>query len=351
MLGVTFRKRQGKNVPLEEYAEQVDDGLYHQPAISNVSARNVPPVTAGPKWRVVEGPTGRGECLATVVSELELRFLAPPGVPLQLPEMTGALKRWRTALWTCGAVVDGVEVLEPEEAIEMAPTQSAWIEAHEHDRESELLARDGPMDVFEARLASEGDEAASPASFLPDRRRLLSVTKSASTFAALVTGLSPGSAFARIEEVANAASSRNEFDAALGMVGDSLGEDVAHELALALLHARARSHSWRYTWFLGWTERREPLHRMVGREVDRARADRDLAQRLATVELPRRELNQVVVDMLYERSHCLRWWVTAPLREALGTRRLTGPRTVLRERVQPRYERWRAERLPPLSHN
>jgi hypothetical protein len=345
----TFRKRRGKRDPLEELAEQIGDegplgesGLGEEPGRTGTRLIGA----SGSDWRVVEGPTGRGECLIEGLTDLEFRFLAPPGVPLQLPELSGSLKRWRTALWTCGAVAGHVKALELAEAYALAPDQSAWIDAYSEDRED-----DPALAGLEAQGPAFDGREASSVSFLPDRRRLLSVTKSASTFAMLVSGLPPDSAFARIEGVANATASRDQFDAVLGMVSESLGEDMAHELVLALLHARARSHSWRYTRFLSWTQRRAPRHRVVGREVDRARTDRELTEGLATVELPRRELDQVLVDTLYERSRCLRWRVTGPLRWAFGTSSLRGPRGVMRNRVQPGYERLRAGRQASVSRS
>jgi hypothetical protein len=310
------------------------------------------PLTAGLEWRVVEGPTGRGRCLMTTGSDMAVRFLAPPGVPLQLPELAGGLDRWRTAFWDCGFIVGGVEVLKLEKVRERVPSELEWIEEQVREAQRrDLLVQNLPADVAgDEAVVDEDDEQEVLVSALPDRRRIVAVTKSASTFAALVSSLSRDTAFAQVEDVTNMASCREEFDTELDAIGERIGPARVRELAVALLHARARSHSWRYTWFLAWTERRAPLQRVIGREVDRARTSDELHQRLLTVELASQELHQALTGMLYVRSHGFRWRITAPLRRLLGTYYLSSVRTLLRSEVHPRAERLRAQDISPLSH-
>ncbi len=309
-----------------------------------------PPSVVGPQWRVVPGPAGQGRCLAIDESELELRLLAPPGIPLQLPEY-GSLRRWRSASWEGGSISTEVSELTHEAVRTLVPSHHAWIvEQESEERLRALAAQNLDFEALEDASMEVVVADRRPVSVFVGRRLVTAITQSASTYSALVLTQPSDAAVARVERVVNTSSSLAEISNGLREIADAIGVDQTRELVVALLHARARSHSWRCTWPLSVLEGRGPLERVVGREIDAARTGGELTQRLAAVELQASELDRLLVILLYARSRSVRWRITSPLRRLFGSRRLRGVRTLLRERVQPRFAalRGRHTALPPV---
>jgi hypothetical protein len=314
------------------------------------------------RWRVYPGPVGRGACLAADDPAGGLRFIAPPGIALQLPEEAGPMQRWRTARWEFGAPQDGVSQLSLKEVEDLAPAHRAWI--REQVREAERLdamlarARGGsaepvPIPATAVSISVSAFTASTAvsvaASVLPDRRRVAVVTHSASTYSALTHRLPVSSAVAQVEALVARAVSASHLAAELDTVALSIGQPAVRELVASLLHARSRSHSWRYTRLLGRVERRSARERQITRLVDRSQNARELLNRLEAEKLSEPELHETLMNLLYAQNHGLRWKVTYPLRRALGSPRLGAWRAVLRRQVQPHFAALRPKRSPRME--
>lgn len=78
------------------------------------------------KWEVSVGPYGRGDVLVNEVSSGEAAILAPPGVPLDPPELVSRLILWRSATYKKG-VVQNIVPVSVDTAIAQAPNQTEWI--------------------------------------------------------------------------------------------------------------------------------------------------------------------------------------------------------------------------------
>jgi hypothetical protein len=312
-----------------------------------------PRVAGGSLWRVQPGPVGRGTCLARDELDDAVVFIGPPGVPLELPEQLGTLMRWRTATWRYGERAGPLTVISVEDAIEMAPARRGWIELHlREDHREVLVSSDGAAAEPETRTAA-GPEvnaesgvlpvSAAWAMLLPDRRRVAEVTQSASTFAWLVHALPADSGISTVERALAGSVSSSHFAAELEVLAFSIGATATRELTTSLLHARTRSHSWRFTWFLRVFERRGRVERLVAREALKAADGLDLLMRVAALD--EETVDEALVNLLYMQSRGIRWTVTYPARRLLGVRHLQGIRGFLR-RAQPRYARYRAKLAP-----
>jgi hypothetical protein len=113
------------------------------------------------------------------------------------------------------------------------------------------------------------------------------------------------------------------------------GHEDLREAVIALLHARSRSHSWRYTWIMGVLPATDPLTRRIGREIDRAPTGEDLERVLSRLASECHGVEEQLVVVLHERSRSLRWRLTRPVRRLLAKSSVRVARDVLRE-LQPR---------------
>jgi hypothetical protein len=308
-----------------------------------------------PLWRIVRGPVGTGSCLASEDPAGGVLFLAPPGVALQRPEEAAALMGWRRARWQHGALQDRVVSCTLKELEELAPANRAWIQERmrEDERLDLMLARargvsagdqtiaDAPGVVSVAAIAGPAASPPSESVLLPDRRRVAVVTHSASTYSALTHRLPSSSAVAQVETFVVDAVSASHLATELDTLSLTIGVPAVRELVVSLLHARTRSHSWRYTRFLSRLESRSAHERRLARLVADSKSARDLLESLGAQE----ELDEILVNLLYAQHHGMRWRVTYPLRRTLGSPRLEGCRGVLRNLAVRRSSRMKA--LPP----
>jgi hypothetical protein len=288
------------------------------------------PRLSRPLWRVESGPVGRGPCL--VADEAHgLRLLLPPGTPLELPERDGGLMQWRSAAWADGEVVEAATQLAMSEAVETAPANRRWIEAQMPPDTPQRGPASSIARAVATVQASGAPPETAPAAVLPDSRPVVSVTHSASAFSGLVFALPPDATARRVMQVANAAPSLAELHYELEILGNQAGVEATREVLIALVHARARSHSWRWTRPLRRLERRSSLHALLGEDVDEAYDGLVLANRLLETGLPLHVVDEALVATLFERTHGLRWQLTRPLRFILGDPRLARARRALRE--------------------
>jgi hypothetical protein len=297
------------------------------------------PASTEAPWRVVPGPTGKGRCLGRDESEAALLLIAPPGTPLQLPE-DSRLNLWRSALWQDGRISGDVHELAEEELDHLAGSKRMWIDEQNlavERREFAVRRRDDADDLDSTTTGPHPTVALLPA---------LQTTQRASMYSALVASQSPDNPIARVERLASRKLSIAEMSRGLEDVANVVGADQKRELVVALLHARARSHSWRCTKPLRIFERREPLERTMEREIDSVKTGADLLARLRALELQVSELDRLLVVVLYRRARSPRWLITWPLRRLLGARRLEALRRRLRGVRVPPPER--TPTLPPV---
>ncbi len=312
-------------------------------------------VPVGASWAIGPGPVGRGACLAAEDPTGGVHYIAPPGVALQPLEEVGPLRHWRIATWRFGAPQDGVSELSLQEVEERVSAHRAWIQ--EQEREAEAL--EAMLDRAHGATAADANAVSftSPtsaadvpvAALLPDERPVAAVTHSASTYAALTLYLPPGSAVTRVETFVCSAVSASHLAAELDTLALSNGHPAVRELVASLLHARSRSHSWRYTRPIGRIEHRSTRERRVTRIVDRSYSARELLQRVEAEGLLGPELDEILVNLLYAQNHGLRWKLTYPLRRILGSPRLNAARRLLRRHVQPRVALLRLKRSPHVG--
>ncbi|HEY7953434.1 MAG TPA: hypothetical protein VID70_10645 [Solirubrobacteraceae bacterium] len=282
-------------------------------------------------WKPEPGPHGHGECLVNRRNG-RARILAPPGVPLAPPEPIRTLLTWRLATYAHGRPLGPPRPLSFEQALHLVPSRRRWIrrcarEQFEREQAVRRLAVQRPSRRLPATPA--GDLA---------RRSPLAKTCSASTFAAYV-GSSRDEA--PIKLVACAVNSSRRFSDlldALRQIEVEIEHDQMMQAVAALAHARARSHSWRYTWFVPGTARNRG-ERRIGREIRRARTGQQLAQALMQMEAADGHdpstLDELLCRVLFRRSRSLRWRLTGPLRKTLARPRFHGARMVLRKQVRP----------------
>jgi hypothetical protein len=252
----------------------------------------------------------------------------------------GVLMQWRHALVREGRVVDEPTLCTVEDAIELAPAHREWIERQVREQElrDQVIAnRSRPL------AAAPGETAPAephPATVIADRRTLPALTRSASNFSEIVNSLPDTSAIGQVERLVASAISAAHLAAELDTLAFSIGRPATRELVVSLLHARSRSHSWRYTRMFAAMERRSPAEETLTAHVASASSAQELLQSLRSLGLDERELDETLIDLLYARSRSMRWRVTHPLRRLLGSPRFWRVRRALR-RAQPSYASFR----------
>ncbi len=316
-----------------------------------------------PLWQIVRGPVGTGSCLAREDPDGGVLFIAPPGVALQRPEQATALMGWRSARWQHGALQDLVVPCALSKVEELAPANRSWIQERlrEDERLDLMLARargdsaedeaagEAPDVVSVATIARAAASGASESVLLPDQRRVAAVTRSASIYSALTHRLPSSSPIAQVEAFVADAVSASHLAIELDTLSLAIGAPAVRELVVSLLHARTRSHSWRYTRFLSRLERRSAHERRLARVVGASDSARDLLDSLEARGITP-EMDEVLVNLLYAQHHGVRWRSTYPLRRTLGSPRLKSCRGVLRHLATTRPRRPRRpsmKGLPP----
>lgn len=274
-------------------------------------------------WTVQPGPFGRGDCLTKRKTDGTL-ILAPPGVPLTLPEEVAKLLCWRAATWSNGRITTTPTPLTLNEVYGRAPDQRLWLQTCvDYQRISATGSVKRPL----------GSAGLRSLSGTPETRSLVGLARSASTFSRII-GLSAETTVAkRVAGLADQCRGRDAFRAAVARLEAEIGFTAVREAIIAVLCARTRSHSWRYTQFMdpwgSWTQREfnEQLHRQV---------DAAAAALLSQASLLITRCTSELIDVLHARSQSRRWRWTAPLRRLLASRRLSAVRRYLREQVHPR---------------
>lgn len=284
-------------------------------------------------WKVQPGPSGRGDCLTKRKPNGETLIIAPPGVPLAPPEAVADLLCWRTARWSNGKLAAAPKRLTFNDVLGRAPEQRSWLDA----RFAEVRRRDGMVELEQQPWGRTGLVA--PGGNAEETRRPVALARSASTFARVLGQSEPAAPAKRIAQLVNACAGRDEFRAQVAGLEAQIGAGAVREALIAVLCARARSHSWRYTQAFDprgwWTDRdiNRQLHEEAALAVIAPRVAREPGVRggvtASTAEL---------IDVLQARSQTRRWRWTAPIRREFASPRWREFRRVLRERAQPRLE-------------
>jgi hypothetical protein len=284
-------------------------------------------ITERQNWRVVDGPVGRGSCLSSELDPDEAVFVAPPGVPLQVPEPSDGFAYWRTGVVREGRLVGNPTIHTIDEAVRQAPAHRAWFDAQVREREQ----RDSVFDASKRAAQRQGAVVGHAVPVIVvDGRPLPAVTHSASRFAEIVSELPGDSLISRLEALLANAISASHLAEDFRLLEFSIGSPGARELLVSLVHARARSHSWRYTRTLALFERRGAGQRELAALIDGAPDAQVVLRRLEVLDGLDDELDEALIDLLYTRSRSLRWRATTPLRSVLASPRFARTRRRLR---------------------
>jgi hypothetical protein len=343
-----------------------------RPALTSLSPPLVGPSTPAvestdrSQWRVGPGPFGRGNCISTSQAGAATMILAPPGVPLAPPEAVIDLARWRFARWTSGGIVSAPEALTVEEALTIAPCRRAWI----LDRTREQYERDAAADHFNVDLESSLVEiafAGAPRRIFArrdDARRCLDAIAKDGISPLKIADYGPHAlaafvgacpARAPIKELARAANrplDLSEFRAHVARVTEDVGTEPVRDALIALLHARARCRSWRYSRPFERNPSETGLVQALSEEIDRAPSARALEHRLRDLEPHDSNLTAELTTILHARSHSWRWRGSHRIRVVLASRSLSGLRRcllALRVRIEARMQKERRPASPPLG--
>jgi hypothetical protein len=300
-------------------------------------AQDVATATKFLVWHVEPGPVGRGNCLVAYEHDGSLRFLAPPGVPLTIPEVVDQLLKWRSAHWAHGRLVGAPRVLTLNEALALAPNRDIWIVDWARERENrEIGAGRAVAERVDAVLHLTPVVPPTRRSEPARQRRPLAMSRSASTFSAFLGSLDSSASIKHVEALTNAARDLEGLREALADLDARVGPRRSREAVLALLHARARSHSWRYTrWLRGLSNGADALTKEVCREIDRAPTGHDLDDALSKIATDRTRVDELLAPILYARSRSRCWRWTGPLRRLLASTGVRQARDILRDRVRP----------------
>jgi hypothetical protein len=289
---------------------------------------------------VQPGPFGHGPCLVRRSTDpagvLCVTVLAPPGVPIDPPELADRLLRWRVARWEDGAAAGGAKVLSLDDALAVAPSAREWITEQLRERHRRAVASEHVQIVSASPPSGRTTADVSPtAAGTGWPRPPVELTRSASTFAYWVGSQSSGDCVKQIAQAVNQTRSLEALRAELAVIESHFPSSLVADGVTAVLHARARSHSWRYTAWIPSASPLSPLARRVATEVDDARDARDLQQRLEKLRSDGAEVDVLLVELLHRRARSMRWCLTHRARLLLASHRLRGLRRVLREHVQP----------------
>jgi hypothetical protein len=310
---------------------------------------------AGGHWVAASAPYGGGECLVLRLDGEEVRAVAPPGVALGAHESSDELFRWRVSRWRCGRLVGAPRCVSEAHVLALAPHSAAWVLAQVQELSSRVTAaREGTV-WRGARhetlrlLLQAGPCCASPGMELALREELPRILRSwpssriasASTFSASLREYPADAPLRRVARAANRCPALDEFALELQAIELELGRERLMSAVVELTHARARSHSWRYTRWLAPTDTRDPLLQQLGLVFDVAPTSEAVQNALGVLRTrcevgSADRVDAVVVAMLHARTHSVRWRVTWPLRRALAWRRIGFVRDVLREEIRPR---------------
>jgi hypothetical protein len=336
------------------------------------------------EWLIQPGPCSPRGCLVSVRSATSCEIIAPPGVALELPEPARGLARWRFVRLENGRPVTHSTQLPLRDVLRMVPDRRAWIIDVALTREqTERRFGYQPLEPVAAVLESERadlDLARVPSTDLMRAEPInprpasglgaLERTKSASAFSQFIRESSPGSTLAQVEHFINDAerqrrdlvASFHTFRAKLTTIREDVGDAEVRDALVALLHARSRSHSWRYTRglpskpFVLSVDPHDPhlaLLWHMRRTIDSAETGPEANKALAAIRSEWPQLDDVLEQLLFDRAQSLRWRVTRWLRMVLGLRQFMPLRTALREYVRPRLRPWlpASDQTPPSARS
>jgi hypothetical protein len=261
-------------------------------------------------------------------------------VPLAPPETVRSLARWRFARWGAGKILGEPEALTVNEATAIAPCLRTWIV----ERTREQYDRDAPIE----RCRADYVEGAAPLEWVASRprssaaradtRRSLGATFDGSTSPVLVAdrGAHAFAAFvdacddrAAVKEIARAADrplQLSELQECVAHVARHEGTDPVREAVVALLYARARSRSWRYSRIFGCAEPASGLAKLISQEIDGAVAAPVLEQRLLDLGEHAPNVTTELIAILHARSNSWRWRRSRRVRLLLASPHLAGLR-------------------------
>jgi hypothetical protein len=264
------------------------------------------------------------------------------------------LLRWRVVTWAHGRPLGRPRAIDIEGALRIAPSRRRWIYgcAREQARREQAIRQmpladeqnwpTGHASAIEhaVRLAPQSWPLVLAESedrvLVADTLIALAKTRSASTFSAYVASSGDHAPVKLVVHAVNSSSQFSEMLDTFQSIEARIGHDRLLQAVIALAHARARSHSWRYTRLFPRIVRTR-IERRLGRAIDRAESGRSLQFTLNRMHAVHEHgaLDHALYRVLYRRSRSLRWRLTAPLRNALASRRFQRMRRTLRERVRP----------------
>jgi hypothetical protein len=300
--------------------------------------------TASPeddRWRITQGPFGHGACLVTTAGGDGLRLLVPPGVPLQSPEPTVTLLRWREAKWCQARLAGTPRVIELLDAVQLAGDHCGWALETSRKREAWLDAAGIPV---RERVEEVMAQLLDPESGLDFDIRFVwersptDETESASHFSQLLGAGDERDLVRQIRDLADGAETFEEFRTCVRDAREKAGDERVRDSVVALLHARARSRSWRATnWAGPVVPESVPLASIIAQRVDCARTGRDAMRQALRFDSGHPEFEYVLLQLLYTRAHSRRWCWTAPVRRVFARPELRPVRRVVHSAIHDRH--------------
>ena len=287
----------------------------------------------GASWRVEPGPLGRGQCLVADLDQ-SLVLLLPPGVPVELPEDTSSLVQWRLADWVDGKLAEPPATVSLETVVRLANDKAGWA-LHQARLREELLKRAGlpvteTVEPLRQRLLDPTSDLGFDVRF-EWRVRPTALTEHPRTFATEIAHLDDRDLVRKLRTLVDSAAAVEDCTAAARDLGYKVGENRMRVALLALLHVRARSRSWRATKWMA-SEEFEPqmLVAALAIAIDSAGSGLWLERRVSVLAEGRSDIEEVLVRILYLRSHSRRWLWTGPVRRALAGSTVLHVRGVVR---------------------
>jgi hypothetical protein len=274
-------------------------------------------------WLLEPAPYGQGWCLVSAQSADFVEILAPPGVMLEQPEQISRLLSWRLARWSRGRLLKPPALLSLTDALDLAPSRQTWIIAAVRELElSDRALQDTETGVVSLRelfqhrapdpRLGEFDPAAIGETSHTSPSEL-EHTGSATSFAKHVRQSGPNSTIWIVRDAVDNASDITELKRTLDARRRRVGHPEVQDALIALLHGRARSHSWRYTRWFG-RPYDDPALRRLTQVVD---SDLPIEQLKAMVDAMRKEglrLDGLLEVICFERANSRRWTRTKPAR-------------------------------------
>lgn len=290
-------------------------------------------------WLVRPGPHGHGTCLVDYTNDGFVELLAPPGVPLEQPEPLSRLLSWRLARWADGELVGEPVAIGFANALELAPSLREWIVDYAEQREWRHAHAGRPDAESVEQVLSSRTAARDPRDELAVELAL-DRTGDGSTFSRYVARCDDRAPVKQVARLANTAGDLSQFRAGLAETAAASGPQAVRTGLIAVLHARARSHSWRCTKLLG------PVHveaelaeaqlaELISGEIDAAESGRELYARLDLLRAEWPHVDETLAAILFTRTQARRWQWTKKPRRFLAKPGWRPIRAFLRRCVRP----------------